>query len=215
SDNAVLKHLELINMGQDELLIVLVTRSGSVYHKNMFLDVNIPGDYLHKISRIINEFYKGSHLNEMKSQLLQEINIDARELLQYYPIITKKIQENFDLMHGSDQIYTSGIDKLFSYYAGKTNTHFNNIGDLFESRDHLKHIFSKSKSLDDVHVLIEGDRNEKLSGLSVVSANYKMGERNIGSIGVVGPNRMDYSRVISVVEYISLLISGMITRISN
>jgi len=215
-DNAVLKHLELINMGQDELLIVLVTRSGTVYNKTMFLDTKIPGDFLPKISRMLNELYKGSHLYEIRNSLIENVEVDSRELLQYYPIIAKTIQENFDLVRGNDVVFTSGVDKLFSLYAGnKSKKQLDVVGDLFESRDYLTNIFKRSTSLDDVSVLIDGDRDTRLSGLSIVSASYKMGERKIGSIGIVGPNRMDYTRVISVVEYISMLISGMITRISN
>jgi heat-inducible transcriptional repressor len=64
-------------------------------------------------------------------------------------------------------------------------------------------------------ISIDGDRDPRLGGLSVITASYKMGEKHIGSLGVVGPNRMDYVRVVSVVEYIRHILSGMITRMSS
>lgn len=214
-ESAVLKHIELIDLGEDEVLVVLVTRAGLVYNKRIFLDRRIPTDSLHKISRYLNSILKGNDLQEVRTQLNDSEIGKNTEFYNHISMISRTISNSFDLVSGSVEFYKYGVDNLFVQMSGLENERIRELGNLFDSDDYLKGIFRTAASLEDVVVSIDGDRETKLSGLSIVSSSYKMGERHIGSIGVVGPNRMDYSRVISIVEYMSLLVSNMLTRISR
>lgn len=224
-EQAVLKHIELIDMGEDEVLVILVTRSGAVYSRSVFLESRIPGDTLRQISRRLNERFKGMDLAELRSNLrgLEEIGTfsfsqDAGAAEQrYLPMIARTIAQNFDPVREKETVYTAGLDHLYSQLAasGRGPKRMNELGELFDSHDFLRGLFKKTINLDDIDIVIQGDVDERFDGLSIISASYKMGEKRIGSLGVVGPNRMDYVRVMGTVEYIRRLISNMITRISN
>jgi heat-inducible transcriptional repressor len=214
-ESAVLKHIELIDLGEDEVLVVLVTRAGLVYNKRIFLENRIPTDSLHKISRYLNTILKGNDLLEVKKQLNSSDIGKNTEFYNFISMIAVTISSSFDLVSGNVEFYKYGLDNLFVQMAGIEGERIRELGNLFDTDDYLKGIFRAAAGLEDVVVSIDGDRERKLSGLSIVSSSYKMGERHIGSIGVVGPNRMDYSRVISIVEYMSLLVSNMMTRISR
>ncbi len=211
-EQAVLKHIELIDMGEDEVLVILVTRSGAVYSRTLFLENRIPGDTLRQISRQLNEMFKGMDLSEIRERLKSSIEGANR----YFPLIAKTIAENFDSVSGEEEVFTYGLDNLYRAMAESGEPgRLRDIGELFHHTDFLRGVFKKAISLDDVEVVIEGDRDERLAGLSVISASYKMGEKRIGSLGIVGPNRMDYVRVMSIVEYIRRLTTNMVTRISK
>ncbi len=212
---AVLKHIELIDMGEDEILVVIVTRSGLVYNKTMFLEYRIASDTLHKISRYLNSVLKGNDLNEVRKLLIDENLGDDLEFTRHIPMISKIIANNFDLTYGDVEMFTAGLENLFVQVASGESERIKEIGTLFAPDDYLKNVLKTTSGLEDIVVAIDGDREERLSGLSIISSSYKMGERRIGSIGVVGPNRMDYPRVISIVEYMSLLVSGLLTKISR
>ncbi|MEQ9366962.1 MAG: heat-inducible transcriptional repressor HrcA [Leptospirales bacterium] len=226
-EQAVLKHIELIDMGQDEVLVILVTRSGAVYSRSVFLDDRIPGDTLRQISRRLNERFKGMDLAELRTRLhglegregdpLRVPRDGAAGEQEYLPMIARTIADNFDPVREKETVYTAGLDQLYSQLAstGRGPKRLYELGELFDSHDFLRGIFKKTTSLDDIDILIQGDVDDRFDGLSIISASYKMGEKNIGSLGVVGPNRMDYVRVMGTVEYIRRLISNMITRISN
>ena len=224
-EQAVLKHIELIDMGQDEVLVILVTRSGAVYSRSVFLENRIPGDTLRQISRRLNERFKGMDLAKMRSHLHGLESAEPAQLAGdgpvgdqlYLPMIARTIADNFDSVREKETVYTAGLDQLYSQLAasGRGPKRLNELGELFDSHDFLRGIFKKATSLDDIDIMIQGDVDERFDGLSIISASYKMGEKNIGSLGVVGPNRMDYVRVMGTVEYIRRLISNMITRISN
>lgn len=215
-EKAVLKHIELVDMGGDELLVILVTRSGEVYSRTIFLDERIPGDAMRAISRRLNEMFKGVDLADMREQLRLAAERAPGEG-PYLPRLAGAIAENFAQVKSEEEVYTSGIDKLYAAAAQEEHAplRIEDLGGIFEPEDLMRGIFRRTIDLDDLGILIHGDQDERLAGLSIISASYKMGEKKIGALGIVGPNRMDYVRVASIVEYIRRLISNMITRISN
>jgi len=210
----VVKHIELIDLGQDEILIVLVTRSGTVFNKSMFVEDRIPPDVLHKISRYLNEMFKGCDLLEIRERLRTETDV-RNDLFQYFPVIARSIIQNFDAVSHPEMIFTSGVEKLISRVGSERVESVEMLGSLYESSNAIRGIFSRSIPMEDILVTIDGDRDARLGGLTVITASYKMGEKRIGSLGVVGPNHMDYIRIVSIVEYIRRLLSGMITRMSS
>ncbi len=212
----VLKHIELIDMGQDEVLLILATRSGMVFHRLLHLEEHIPGESLRRISRYLNEIFKGCDLDEVRIRLAEEDFAIERGLDEYLKIITRTLKSHLDLVQGKEELFTFGRENLFASLARlNEEDRIKGVGHLFESQDFLRGKLKAEQTRDGVDVLIEGDLDTRLSGISLVIARYKMGEKYIGSLGVVGPNRMDYSRVVSVVNYISHLMSNMVTRISN
>ena len=217
-ESAVLKHLELLDMGQDEILLILVTRSGLVYSRHLFLEKRVSTDYLHRISRFLNYYLQGKELRDVKEFLQEPETMDLQsepELMEVLPVIARAIASNIDYVRGEDDFFTAGIESLYASLVPESAERIRELGRMFESTNDLRNIFKEATGMDHVLVSIEGDREPSLNGLSVVSAAYKMGERKIGSLGVVGPNRMDYLRVISIVEYMSMLISRLVTRMSN
>ena len=217
-EKTVLKHIELIDMGEEELLIILVTRSGMVYSKTLYLEDRIPAGYLRKISSHLNSVFKGCDLEEVRMRLQEEeipsLGDANEEPARYIPMIARTIAANFASVHGTEEVYKCGIDKFFDVMSQERLRPME-LGRLFESEALLKTIFRRTRDLGDLVVYINGDEDKRLAGVSVVSAAYKMGERRIGSLGVVGPNRMDYVHVVSLVDFVSRLISSMLTKISN
>ena len=215
-EKTVLKHLELIDMGQDELLIVVVTRSGLVYSKTLHIEDRIPGEYLRRISQYLNSVFKGCDLEEVRTRLADSSG-DSEALPDYFPIVARTIAANFESVYGEPEFYTAGLDRLYGQLAlerpgDRTNEE---LGELLQSGSFLRGLLRPTTELEDVVVVVEGDHDRRLAGLSVVTASYKMGERKMGTLGVIGPNRMDYPRVVSLVSFVSRLTSGMLTRISN
>ena len=215
-EKTVLKHIELIDMGQDELLIVVATRSGLVYSKSLHVEDRIPGEYLRRISQYLNSVFKGCDLEEVRTRLAGSVP-DSESLPDYFPVVARTIAANFDSVYGEPEFYTSGLDRLYGQIAPERPGERTNeeLGDLLQNGSFLRGLMRQTTELEDVVIVVEGDHDRRLSGLSVVTASYKMGERKMGTLGVIGPNRMDYSRVVSLVQFVSRLTSGMLTRISN
>ena len=211
---AVLKHVELIDMGEDEVLVILVTRAGTVLSRSVFLENRVPGDYLREISRQLNYLFKGMDLAEMREQLVRGQN-SVMGPSRYFPMIARTIAENFDSVQGKEQLFVHGIENLMNNIANEPGIRMSEVGHLLESKEIFRTLLKDIMVGEGVEVFIEGDHDNRLTGLSIVAGSYKMGEKKIGSLGVIGPNRMDYLRVVSSVDYIRRVVSNLITRMSN
>ena len=88
---------------------------------------------------------------------------------------------------------------------------------LFRSDDKklLKEFFTKYIATDGVSTFIGETNSEHLRGVSIVATSYRMGEKRIGSLGIIGPQRMNYTRALPLVDFTSKIVSEMITKISK
>lgn len=212
-ENATLRHIELIDIGNEEILVVILTRSGNVYSRILYVNENIPKNILEQISRFLNENFSGRDLREIHSLFLSGNIAPIGEMYRYTAIIIDNLSKHFETFNEIKEVIMSGIDKLFeSLKENKINF---SIGSIYNLKDIFKEILKKSIEIDDIVVSIEGDKIPELFGLSILTGSYSMGGKNIGAMGVVGPNRMDYISAIQIIDYIRLMISSMITKINR
>lgn len=210
-EKAILKHIELIDVGTDEILMVILARSGTVYTKNITVDTRVPRGYLQQISRYLNEQFQGLDLRDVEQQLEQGSVGLGGELQQYASLLMKTLAAHFSTMGERDDIIITGLDRV----VDEIGTPDLPAARIYEVKDIFRGILRRAVDLDDIAVTIEGDRNPVLSGISILAGSYRMGERRIGAMGIVGPNRMNYHRAIRIIEYLRIITSGMITKMNK
>ena len=87
---------------------------------------------------------------------------------------------------------------------------------IIEEKNILKNILEKQIEKEGITILIgEEIDNEKVSGCSLITSSYKIGNRPVGAIGVIGPTRMDYEKVVPLVDYTGKAVSGLLTKMSK
>lgn len=210
----ILKHLELIHVSGDEILLIIVTRSGAVLNKNLFLDGNISQESLYQISRYLNQFLMGKELEEIPACIEElKLRLDGPE--DFF-----RVADHIKLIFLADasenyEIYVDGLQNLVNTLKGEEAERLNSIFQLLEDKKQLKDIFGRYIESDGVITYIGEKENERLCGMSIVASNYRMGEKRIGSMGILGPQRMNYNKALSLVEFTSKLVSELITRISK
>ncbi|MCB1176091.1 MAG: heat-inducible transcription repressor HrcA [Leptospiraceae bacterium] len=210
----ILKHLELIHVNGDEILMIIVTRSGTVINKNIFLDGNIPQESLYQISNFLNQFLMGREIQEIPDEIDNLLErLDAPE--DFYKI-GQYLKIGFE-MNSSDsiEIYVDGLQNLVNTLKGEEAERLNSLFQLLEDKKQLKELFSRYIDSDNVVTYIGERENDTMCGMSIVASNYKMGDKRIGSMGILGPQRMNYNKTLPLVEFTSKLVSELITRISK
>ena len=96
------------------------------------------------------------------------------------------------------------------------SNHLETILYLLKKKDILKFIMEKNIELDGVNTFIGEEINgEDISGCSVVSSSYKIGNQNVGSLGILGPTRMDYEKVVPLVDYTGRMVSDLLTKMAK
>lgn len=190
-----LKDISIVPLNEKQLIIIVVTDKGFVEHKNISLE-NINIEDVKKTVTLINELIAGTPIDEVSSKLEFEIK----------PIIGRYVQEH-ELLYNTFYEVFQDFSKKNINIVGKNNilkqpefSNVDKIKDLFTKFDNQDMLQSIEEEGNDIHVYI-GRENHIDEDVTVIKTRYKT-DKDEGTIAVVGPKRMDYERVVSLLEFI-------------
>jgi heat-inducible transcriptional repressor len=198
------KHLELISVRNNMVLLVLVLLGGTVKQQILHAEQSISQEELSRIS---------NSLNEVLSQAdAEEIGLRAAELGTWSMQVGELVADTMAQMdcQASDQVFSEGITHLLGEPEFADRGEALRVLQVLEQRALLDPILEEMRDRDGVQVLIGGEgRWDELSQATLVLSNYGIDEAH-GMLGVLGPLRMPYSRTISAVRYVAGLMSGLV-----
>lgn len=190
-----LKEINVIPISDKELVIIVITDKGFVEHKNISLE-NINLDDIKKTVTLINDLIVGTPIDEISGKLEFEIK----------PIIGRYIKEHELVYNTFYEVFREFSNKNINI-VGKNNIlsqpEFNNVDkikDLLSKFDNADVIQSIEEKNNDINIYI-GKENTIDSDVTVIKTHYKT-SKDEGTIAIVGPKRMDYERVVSLLEFI-------------
>ena len=196
SDN-LLQKVEVIPVSQRQLVTLLITNTGHVENKNIKLEENIPAEEIAKTTELLNKMLIGTPIDEVPSKLEFEVKPVIRTYIQNYEVV-------YNAFYNALSNFTNGRDVKFT---GKTNIlkqpEFSTVDDVkniiskFESKDMVSKI---EETGDEVKVYI-GSESDIDDNVTVIKTKYKANGRE-GTIAIIGPKRMEYERVVNMLEYL-------------
>lgn len=204
----VFEKLEFVIISSSKILIVLNINSGFVKTVIMEIASEITRVKLDRLSSFLNERLHGLTLKEIRETFIERVNDyknEEPELIQFFI-------NSFDKLYSDDEkgskIYFSGTSELILQPEFENPKNFKEIIHLAEDKNLVVHIFENSNKADNKIFVSIGNENadEKLKNYSVVATAYNVGDVS-GNIGVIGPKRMNYARMISLLQYTSKLIN--------
>ncbi len=210
-DNAILERLELMEVGEGRLLMVLVLGGGAA--RTIFVETaaRLPAEAVASVALVLNERLSGVSLREIRGSLRERLR-DAglgqdRELLNIFieeadHLFDVPATEGHDVVLGSAQL-------LAEQPEFHSNEQMRALLDLTERRDLLRESL-KARREPGITVTIGAENvDPKLSSFTLVSSTYQCGSLS-GVIGVMGPTRMPYQKVVSLVEHTSRLMGDLL-----
>jgi heat-inducible transcriptional repressor len=209
----ILKHVEFVNLSPGRVLVVLITDDGLVENRIIETPPGIPPSSLIEAGNYLNNRLSGKTLKEAKIQILGEIE-DNKSQLDI--LTTKVVEEGLAIWAGkgtSTSLIIRGQSNLLQDVRHVDE--LNRIRLLFEAMDTQKELLELLDAAivaDGVQIFI-GSENKlfQLSGCSLIVSPYSTDNgRIVGAIGVIGPARLNYSRIIPMVDYTAKLISKTI-----
>lgn len=200
SNMQIIEEIKFVLLGSRMLMCVIVTDSGLVKETIIKFDEDITSSQVETINNLFNNKLKGNPLDKidkpMEEYIMSELNYSVN-------VIKPIIEQINKIVEDEEKIYLEGTKKAFDlpeFQSLKIAKNFVNLLDTKEVMlDLLNSGFAK-----DINVYI-GDENDKeeLKDFSIVTFKHTVGNKDLGTIGIIGPKRMDYSKVISVMKYIS------------
>ncbi|WCL49357.1 heat-inducible transcriptional repressor HrcA [Leptospira sp. GIMC2001] len=209
-----LKHVELIHVNGGEVLVILVMRSGTVINRNIFLDAHVGQESLYNISRYLNENLAGYDLNEIQASVIPTLRI-RRDGPEDFNHVADLLHVAFQMDNSyDDNIYIDGLKNLADNFREEEHR-LHKVLSLMDEKQFLKKFFGDYVNQDGIFTIIGKEGDDFLGGMTIIATNYKMGEKRIGSMGIIGPQRMNYHKTLPLLEFTSKLVSEMITKISR
>jgi heat-inducible transcriptional repressor len=209
-DHMVLERLELVQVTSERLLLVFNLRTGVV--RTIFVEVPglIPAGSVQQVSQILNERLSGLTLQEIRSTAPERLRDagteEGRELLN---IFIAERDGLFDLSSEDSSVMLGSAQMLADQPEFASNTRMRELLRLTEGRHLLKQAL-ESRRQRGVSITIGGENPDaRLSDFTLVTSSYKAGGLK-GVIGVMGPTRMPYDKIIGLVEHTSRLVEGLL-----
>lgn len=202
SEDDQLKYIRLIPLDEDRVVLMIVSGGGKVSNMTLKLKEDFTYESLDLLSKVMTYNYKGKTISEaLTYNIIQDIKKDAKAiggLMQnVMPKFIKTLEEMLDV-----ELYVDGLTNIFN------TPEYNDIckAKLFMEMIHRKDEFTKSLENRENGVIITiGDENEEvdMKECSLITATYHIEGKLVGRLGVIGPTRMKYGEVTSVIEFMT------------
>ena len=203
-ETQLIEEIKFVLLGTRMLMVVIVTDSGLVKETIIKYDEDITQSQIETLNNLFNSKLKGKPLSKidkpMEEYILSEINYSIDVIKPIIDQINKIVDE-------AETIYLEGANKAFDLPEFKSLELAKNFVNVLDEKELMLDILDSGMAKD-INVYI-GDENDKeeLKDFSVVTFKHSIGDKELGTIGIIGPKRMNYSKVISVMKYISKKIS--------
>lgn len=216
-DEVVLERLELLAISSEKVLLVLTLRNGIVRTVYVDLPLSIPRETLLSVTVVLNERLAGQSMGAIRRSLPERLrdaappeDASATELLN---IFLQSGEEFFDL--SGEEVHLGHTSVLASQPEFESGRELRGLIELTEQRDLLASVLSKREPGAGLQIRI-GSENEapELTSFTLVTEEYRLGDLS-GVIGVIGPTRMPYDRVVAIVDSTSRLVSELYGRRSQ
>lgn len=197
ADEALMQ-LRFVPLSDRRVLAVLVTRSGKVQNRVVTLDVEIGSQDLERVHNYLGELVDGHSLAEVRDALAQEMagqRTDYRALSQR--IVQATLEESEE-----PEVVIAGQGLLFDRPEFQNAEMIKAFLRTFEDKERLLSLIDQTLSTGGVQVLIGAETHlSEIEDVSLIAATYRQPGGSQGTVGVIGPSRMDYGKVVPIVEF--------------
>ena len=212
-EHVTLRHVEFLSLSEDQVLVILVVNSHEVQNRIIRTARAYTASELQQAANYLNEICQGKDLLTLRDELMAELR-DARESMDRMMQAAVEIAEKGLVSEpGSDDFLVAGQTNLMEYGELADMSKLRHLFEAFSQKRDLLHLLDQSLKASGVQIFIgEESGYDVLDECSLVTAPYGSEEHVLGVLGVIGPTRMAYDRVIPIVDITARLLSAALNR---
>jgi len=209
---SVFRHIEFLRLSEKRLLVIIVSPEGDVQNRILFTEVDYSQSQLIEAANYLNMHFAGLAIEQVRMRVQQELvklQGEIATLMQAAVQVSSEV-----LVQDHKEVVISGERNLlsisdFSHDMG----HLRRAFELFEQKTQLMRLLDVSSQAEGVRIFIGGESQiVPMEELSVVSAPYEVDGQVVGTLGVIGPTRMPYDRMIQIVDITARLVSNALSQ---
>ena len=211
--NDLVKNIQFIPVGNNRILTIIITDTGLICQKIIKISGEINKDRLKYLSNFINSKLVDEDVNltNLNNLLMEELDkiISFQERFEH---IHKFLEECFDFEYSKNKVYLDGRVNIAKHPEFIETDKLNYILSLIEEENILADTIRRYLGLRKTKIIIgKESKLKEMQNCSLVTSEYSIKGKSVGAIGILGPTRMDYPRMVSITEYISNKLSEILS----
>ena len=207
---SVIKRIQLVKLTEKKAILLLVTDSGLMSDTVIAVPEGITISHIEMLSNLLTDKLMGKTLDEAEADLRDCIRQNVCVDNEFITDIMKAIDTSVE-PQGEKGIVLGGTQNIIGYQEYMSVEKARNFLSVLETKDMLYDLMKKATSFEFSVTIGQENELQELYDMSVVTATYKVGGKTLGSFGVIGPTRMDYSRVVSILGHVGNSLSEILS----
>jgi len=209
---SVFRHMEFLRLGEKRVLLILVSPDGDVQNRVLFTPQDYTQGQLIEATNYLNMHYAGLTIEAVRERLKGEIDVLRGEIAALMQAAVQLGSEAAS--EDAEQVVVSGERKLLEVNDfGSDMNSLRKAFDLFEQKTQLMRLLDGSSRAEGVRIYIGGESGlVPIEELSIVSSPYEVDGQIVGTLGVIGPTRMAYERMIQLVDITARLVGNALSQ---
>ncbi len=209
----IFKHIEFIKLREKTILVIIVCKSGEVQNKLIESDEHMSQDELDKYSRYLTEIMGGLNLVEARRKILEEMK---KEKVLFDKLMYRALQLSQKALEdeGGGDLYIEGKTNILQSPEFADLEKMRTLLQAFEEKTKIVKLLDKALLAQGMQIFI-GAENEfnEMKDCSVIAAPYSRENFTLGTLGIIGPTRMDYPSIIPIVDYTARIVGKILENI--
>jgi heat-inducible transcriptional repressor len=205
------RHMEFLRLSEKRLLVIIVSPDGDVQNRVIYTEVDYSQSQLVEAANFLNSNYVGLDIDQVRARLqgeVESLRSEIANLMQAAVNVSSEAMSNTE-----DEVVIAGERNLLSVSDFSSDmSHLRRAFDLFEQKAQLMRLLDIAGQAEGVRIYIGGESQVvPFEELSIVSSPYEVDGKVVGTLGVIGPTRMPYDRMIQIVDITSKLVSNALS----
>ena len=209
--SSLFRHIEFLRLSERRILVIIVSPEGDVQNRVLFTEVDYTQAQLVEAANFLNSHYMGLDIEQVRARLQVEVESLRSEI---GTLMQAAVNVSSDaISETQDDVLISGERNLLSVSDFSSDMgHLRRAFDLFEQKTQLMRLLDITGQAEGVRIFIGGESQVvPFEDLSIVSSPYEVDGKVVGTLGVIGPTRMAYDRMIQIVDITSKLVSNALS----
>ena len=203
------RHIEFIKLGGRRLLVILVSQNGTIQNKIIETGEELGDGDLVRMGNYLNELLRGLTIAQVKEKILGEMKSDKA---RYDVLLAQALRLSQQTLADTDsEVFIGGQANILEQPEFADVARMKDIFRAFEQKGQLLGLLDRCLDAEGIHIYIGSEAHlSQMVGMSLITATYMTGKNTLGVLGVIGPTRMGYAKVIPIVDYTARLVSRIL-----
>ena len=208
-----LRQVEFLPLSGNRVLVILVVNEREVQNKIIHTQRPYTATELHDAAVMVNQRFSGRPLNQVQAQIVREMHEARSQIDNYMQATLDLASKALDQESAQDDYLVAGEARLLGNATAEELGRLRELFEAFEQKNDLLHLLERCSSAEGIQIFIGEEAGyTTFDDYSVVAAPYTDGVRRLGVLGVIGPTRMSYERVIPIVDVTARMLSSALSR---